>query len=164
MPRSGHPVESFQLGTILQFLLFGSMGQFGVWQDIHLAQKFQSSKFEDLMFKKFIGISLFVGAFNVFAQVTEEPVRHKPLIQNVTKAPVTEYALKHSFCVYDDKIFTEGAVKMVDKVMLICAVRDTISVSFEKEPKELVWEAATSARGRRLAEMMGLVSLKKQIK
>lgn len=55
------------------------------------------------------------------------------------------------YCVYDDKKYTEGAVKSVDGQMLICMVRSGLSVSLEggvREPRELVWELGSSLRGK----------------
>lgn len=55
-----------------------------------------------------------------------------------------------SYCMYDDKKYSEGAVKSVDGQVLICMARDGIAVSFEggNEPRELVWELGSSFRGK----------------
>ena len=84
-------------------------------------------------------ISSMPGAQNAPAkdQPTAEKAKH-------------EYA-PTSYCLYDNKKYSEGAVKAVDGQMLICMVRDGISVSFEegvRASRDLVWELGNSFRGK----------------
>jgi hypothetical protein len=86
-----------------------------------------------------LALSLSAGAQNAPAKTqlaAEKPKRDYPPI---------------SYCLYDDKKYSEGAVKSVDGQVLICMVRDGISVSFEegvREPRDLVWELGNSFRGK----------------
>ncbi|MBA5608514.1 DUF1496 domain-containing protein [Duganella sp. FT3S] len=84
-------------------------------------------------------LSMSVGAQTV-------PLKSQPSAEK----PKREYA-PTSYCIYDDKKYSEGAVKAVDGQVLICMVRDGISVSFEEgvqAPRDLVWELGSSFRGK----------------
>jgi len=56
------------------------------------------------------------------------------------------------YCVYEDKKYTEGAVKKADGVVMICMRESGFSTaSYNGGPSTfppLVWEPATSAKGR----------------
>lgn len=56
-----------------------------------------------------------------------------------------------SYCIYEDKKFSEGAVKSVDGQVLICMSRDGLSISQAdgvQKPRDLVWELGSSFRGK----------------
>jgi hypothetical protein len=61
-----------------------------------------------------------------------------PVIENMQK-PVDE-----RYCVYEDKKYSEGAIKTVDGRTMICMARE---VFVNNQPRELYWEYGDSARG-----------------
>lgn len=96
------------------------------------------------MIKSLTASALLMLSMSVGAQTA--PVRSQPSAEK----PKKEYP-PTSYCLYDDKKYSEGAVKSVDGQMLVCMVRDGISVSFEEgvqEPRDLVWELGSSFRGK----------------
>ena len=85
-------------------------------------------------------------ALSVSAGAQTTPTKTQPAAEK----PKREYP-PTSYCVYDDKKYSEGAVKSVDGQVLICMVKDGLSVSFEdgvREPRDLVWELGNSFRGK----------------
>ena len=80
-----------------------------------------------------------------------QPALEKPKAQDVST----------SYCLYEDKKYSEGAVKAVDGHVLVCMVRDSISVSFDEgtqASRELVWELGSSLRGKSSTKMPTNVS------
>ena len=61
-----------------------------------------------------------------------------PVIENMPK-PVDE-----RYCVYEDKKYSEGAIKTVDGRTMICMAREVFVTG---QPRELYWEYGDSARG-----------------
>jgi hypothetical protein len=85
-------------------------------------------------------------ALSVSAGAQNAPLKGQPAAEK----PKREHA-PTSYCLYDDKKYSEGAVKSVDSQVLICMVRDGITVSFEdgvEVPRELMWEIGSSFRGK----------------
>lgn len=85
-------------------------------------------------------------ALSVSAGAQNTPAKDQPTAEK----PKHEHALT-SYCLYDDKKYSEGATKSVDGQVLICMVRDNVSVSFQegvREPRDLVWELGSSFRGK----------------
>lgn len=85
-------------------------------------------------------------ALSVSAGAQNAPTKDQPAAEKAKH----EYA-PTSYCLYDDKKSSEGAVKSVDGQILICVARDNVSVSFQegvREPRDLVWELGSSFRGK----------------
>jgi hypothetical protein len=77
------------------------------------------------------------------AQTETTPARRAPVVQNVVKEPIST-----QYCVYEDKRYSEGAIKTFDGVKQICMERDSVMAKMDGEPQQLVWESANSFRGR----------------
>jgi hypothetical protein len=61
-----------------------------------------------------------------------------PVIENMQN-PVDEL-----YCVYEDKKYSEGAIKTADGRTMICMARE---VFVNSQPRELYWEYGDSSRG-----------------
>ena len=66
-----------------------------------------------------------------------------PTVENV-KRPVAE----PKYCVYEDKKYSEGAIKTVDGRTIICMVEDGVVFSSQQQQRDLQWVAGTSYRGQ----------------
>jgi hypothetical protein len=82
-------------------------------------------------------LSTFAIAFAQDATTPTQPRR--PVVENTAKV-----AIDPKYCIYDDKKFSEGAIKTADGRSMICMQTQTFTLG---EPKELYWENAESARG-----------------
>jgi len=65
-----------------------------------------------------------------------------PTIEN-SKRPFTEL----KYCIYEDKKYSEGAIKTVDGRTIICMAEDGVVFSSQQE-RDLEWVAGTSYRGQ----------------
>lgn len=65
-----------------------------------------------------------------------------PTVENM-KRPVAE----PKYCVYEDKKYSEGAVKTVDGRTIICMAEDGVVFSSQQQ-RDLQWVAGTSYRGQ----------------
>lgn len=96
---------------------------------------------------KYVLFAAIVASTTASAQDARPNVT-KPATGEKVKATQTD----EQYCVYEDKKYTEGAVKKADGVVMICMRESGFStVSYNGGPstfQPLVWEPATSAKGR----------------
>jgi len=111
---------------------------------------------ERYILKRLIIFAASLASAVAFAQTNTAPVRHTAVIENVSRGPA-----QTSFCMYDDKRYSEGAIKSLDGVMLICMLRDQVAATLDGEPRELVWESASSFRGKAALGRVNAASAKK---
>lgn len=98
------------------------------------------------MFKYVIFAAALLSA-SVSAQDTQPNVGKPSTAENAKIGQPDE-----QFCTYEDKKFTDGAVKKIDGIALVC-MKDhgvtVVSYSGAARPaKPLVWEPVNSPRGR----------------
>ncbi|MFC6411183.1 DUF1496 domain-containing protein [Massilia varians] len=66
-----------------------------------------------------------------------------PLIENLPKQVDAPH-----YCIYEDKKYTEGAIKKVDGVTMICLAEDGIVFSSQQQQRNLEWVYGDSFRGQ----------------
>lgn len=74
-----------------------------------------------------------------FAQESVPPQSRQAVIEKMTPKVV-----ELPFCIYEDKKYSEGAIKTADGRTMICMERSTFSAN---QPREFYWEYGDSPRG-----------------
>lgn len=92
---------------------------------------------------KYVLLVAFAFSASANAQVGKS-VSADPIVTGKGDSPKanTEY------CVYEDKKYTEGSVKRADGIAMICMRENSFTTIGPSSVAPLIWEPATSARGR----------------
>jgi len=92
--------------------------------------------------KKSLVVCLLVLTNGVSAQTAKQSVENEPYKVAAPK--------RANVCFFEDKMYTEGAVKKVDGQTMICMQKERLIVysAEQNEEQELVWELSTSSRGK----------------
>lgn len=78
-----------------------------------------------------------------FAQdAVPQPHPHRTTVENVQK-PVSD----GRYCVYEDKKYSEGAIKTADGRTMICMQKEVFTQKDKDEGSELIWEYGGNGRG-----------------
>jgi hypothetical protein len=96
---------------------------------------------------RFIAVMSLIVCSSVSAQDQTSQRSGRPIVENMKREPLVP-----SYCLYEDKKYSEGAVKTVDGQVMICMQRDSMSISFDangREERDLIWESGNSMRGKR---------------
>lgn len=124
------------------------------------------------MKKTFLALTLCAAASIASAQATQpapgtsQAEYMNAMLQQLIQLNMTAAQLKPvaPSCSYEDKAYSEGAIRDVGKVTMVCVERDWGVKSFESKTvnalRELVWEPLSSKRIATYREVTGLGSKK----
>lgn len=90
--------------------------------------------------------------YALIAAIATSAGAHAQVAKIPTSAVTAEQAKSagadSQYCTYEDKKYTEGAVKKADGVVMICMREESFTTMGPSSAQLLIWEPATSARGR----------------
>lgn len=99
--------------------------------------------------KKLMLLAALVAPIAFAQEAAPRPSSRAPVIENFKKQ-----VEEPQYCVYEDKKYSEGAIKTADGRTMICMAQEVFT---NNEPKELYWEYGDSPRGARHLRPAGIV-------